>query len=75
MEMIDASREQGDKKTGKRWFGARYTSWHKGSRKGEGQEDGVYELGLVSQAPELSGSGAWRGSRTESFECQTSSCK
>jgi hypothetical protein len=62
MEMLDGSREQGDKKgTGKRWFGARFTSWGKGSRKQESQEDRVYELGPVSQAPESSGSEAWRG--------------
>jgi hypothetical protein len=64
MEMFDGSREQGDKrkkKTGKRWFGARFTLWGKGSRKQESQEDGVYELGPVSQAPESSGSGVWRG--------------
>ena len=61
MEMVDASLEQGNKrKTGKRWFGARFTSPRKDSRK-EGQEDRVYELRPVSQAPELSSSGAWRG--------------
>jgi hypothetical protein len=62
MEMFDESRKRGHKKkTGKRWFGARFTSWGKGSRKRGGQEDGVYELGPVSQAQELGGSGAWRG--------------
>jgi hypothetical protein len=62
MEMVDAPLEQGDKKkTGKRWFGTRFTSWGKGSRKEEGQEDGVYELRRISQAPELSCAGAWRG--------------
>jgi hypothetical protein len=62
MEMFDGSREQGDKKNaGKRWFGARFTSWGKGPRRQESQEDEVYELGSASQAPELSGSGAWGG--------------
>jgi hypothetical protein len=62
MEMFDGSRKQGGKKkTGKRWFGARSISWGKGSRKRESQEGEVYELGPVSQAPELGGFGAWRG--------------
>lgn len=62
MEMFDGSREQGDKKAGKRWFGAKFTSWGKGSRRQESQEDGAYELGPVSQAAsESSGFEAWRG--------------
>ena len=60
MEMVDVSREQGNKrKIGKRWFGARFTSRSRGSRK-EDQEGEVYELRPVSQAPELSSFGAWR---------------
>jgi hypothetical protein len=57
MEMVDVSREQGNKrKSGKRWFGARFTS--RGRK--EDQEGEVYELRPVSQAPELSSFGAWR---------------
>jgi hypothetical protein len=68
MEMVDASPEQGNKrKTRKRWFGARFISRGKGSRK-EGQEGEVYELRPLSQAPALSSFGAWRG-RELATEC------
>jgi hypothetical protein len=61
MEMVDASREQGnERKTRKRWFRARFTSRGRVSRE-EGQEDGVYELRPISRAPESGGSGARRG--------------